>query len=196
MPDFFKKKTITWGRKLQDKLVFVLENNAIPRIKDIILEDYDFNLNDVANPKSKLAPDGYVGEFTKRLNSFDYLDKTSKGVKLITPDMENFDFRDGLEVVETVLEGLVGRYIEVEHDDYQRATGRSTYRGKRAEVYLIKYNNEVRDWEKDLDKKFEEYAFSNTPPIDIFARAEIFVNENMERWIEEAVEKSQKEFKI
>jgi hypothetical protein len=196
MPDFFKKKTIRWGRELRSKLVDILEEDAIPRIKDIIMEDYDFNLNDIANPKSKLAPDNYAGEFLKRLDDFDYIDLTAKGVRLTTPDMENFDFRDGLEPVETILEGMIGRYVEVEHDDYQRVTGRSTYRGKRMDVYLIKYTNEVRDWEKDLDKKFEEYAFSNSPPIDIFERAEIFVNENMEKWIDDAIKKSQKEFEV
>jgi len=196
MADFFRKKTIEWARKLRKNIAYLLENDAVPRIKDIILEDYDFNLNDIANPKSILAPDLYYDDFSKRLDDFDYIDITSDGAKIMTPDMFNFNFKDGLEVVETVLEGLVGRYVEVDHEDYRRVTGRSTYRGRRQPVYLIKYTKEVRDWEKDLDKKFEEYPFSNTPPIDIFSRAEEFVEENMGRWLDEAIQKSQKEFKV
>lgn len=197
MGRFFKDKTEKWAdKKLESEIMLVLEEEAIPRIKELILEDYDFNLNDVANPKSKLAPEKYMDEFIKRLDDFEYLDETARGVVLKTPDMENFDFRDGLEPILTVLEGLAGRYVEVEQEDYKRVTGRQTYRGERKEVYLIKYNNQVRDWEKDLDKKFEEYAFSNSPPIDIFERADEFVDDNMSMWLDEAIKKSQKEFDI
>ena len=196
MASFLRKQTIKWARTLQKTLEDVLEEKAVPRLKEIILEDYDFELKDIANPKSKLAPERFQGEFSNRLDDFDYVDIEFKGVKFITPDMYNFDFRDGLEPIENILEGMVGKYVEVEHRDYVRATGRQTYRGKRSEVYLIRYTTEVRNWEKSMDKKFDPYAFSNTPPLDIFSRADQFVSDTMDMWINEAVEKSQKEFKV
>lgn len=196
MASFIKNRTEKWTKTVQKNLINILEDKAIPRLKDIILEDYSFELNDVANPKSTLAPEKYMAEFSKRLDSFDYIDKKFRGIKFITPDMENFDFRAGLEPIETILEGMIGRYVEVARNDYSRATGKQTYKGMREEVYLIKYTAEVRTWEKKLDKKFEEYAFSNTPPLDIFGRGNEFIAENLGKWVDDAIKKSQKEFNI
>jgi len=196
MASFIKKRTEKWTKTVQGNIINILENQAVPRLKELILEDYDFDLNDVANPKSLLAPDRYMDEFSKRLDGFDYIDKKFRGIKFVTPDMENFDFRAGLEPIETILEGLIGRYVEVKHNDYSRATGRQTYKGMREEVYLIKYTAEVRTWEKKLDRKFEEYAFSNTPPLDIFGRGNQFIEENLGKWVDDAIKKSQKEFKL
>jgi len=196
MSTYIKKKTYEWGRALQRVIMEILNEEAVPRVKAIILEDYDFNLKDISNPKSKLAPENYFSEFTKRLDLFDYVVKKSDGVKIVTPDMDNFSFKNGLESLQTVLEGLVGRYVEVDYKDYVGATKQQTYQGKKDVVYLVKYTPEVRNWERDLKKKFEEYAFSNTPPIDIFGRADEFVSDNIDKWIDKAIEKSQKEFAI
>lgn len=192
MATIIKKEIKKWTEDIRKNLVVILMETAVPRLKELILEDYDFNLNDIANPNSKLAPENYLDEFSKRLDGFEYIDPEFKGFRFITPDMHNFDFAGELETIESILEGIVGRYVEVEHEDYVKATNKKTYRGERKEVYLVKYTRHVRDWEKDIDKKFEEYAFSNAPPIDIFSRANEFVEENMDDWITESINKFKK----
>jgi len=195
MAIIIKKEIKKWTDDIRKNLVVILMQTAVSKLKEIILEDYDFNLNNVANPKSNLAPENYLDEFSNRLDNFEYIDPEFKGFKFITPDMHNFDFSGELETIESILEGIVGRYVEVKYEDYVKATNKKTYRGEHKEVYLIKYDRSVRDWEKDLDKKFEDYAFSNTPPIDIFGRANEFVEENMDGWVIEAINKFKKRVK-
>jgi len=182
-------------KQLEKSLIKILEETAVPMVKEIILKDYDNLLNDVANPKSLLAPERYMDEFEKRLNQFYFVRKTAKGVRFVSPDMENFNFRGILGPIETILEGLSGKYVEVELEDYRKATKKQTYRGEYRKVYLIKYSSEVKKWEKTLNKKFDEYAFSNTPPIDIFGSAEEFVKDDLDTWIEEAIIEAQREIK-
>jgi hypothetical protein len=61
-------------------------------------------------------------------------------------------------------------------------------------IYLVRYTSKIRRSERELNKKFVRYPFSNTPPIKILEEGERFVEDNMNRWIEEALEEAQKEF--
>lgn len=191
-----KKKIKNWTKDIDSNLVSILEREAIPTARELVMEDYGFNLNDVANPKSKLAPEKFEGEFRRRLEDFEYIGKTTRGgVKIICPDMENFDFRGSLKTIENILEGMAGNYVEVERTDYVQATKKETYQGRRDEVFLVRYTAEVRKWEKMLDKKFEPYAFSNVAPIDIFTRSSKYIEDNLDEWIDDAIDKSKRGIK-
>jgi len=196
MNKIIEKKIKNWTKDINNNLIEILEREAIPAAKGIIMEDYDFNLNDVANPKSKLAPERFIDEFTRRLDDFEYIGKTSRGgVKIVCPDMENFDFRGSLKTIENILEGMAGNYVEVERADYVQASKKETYQGRRDEVFLVRYTAEVRKWEKILDKKFEPYAFSNVAPIDIFTRSSKYIEDNLDEWIDDAINKSKRGIK-
>lgn len=188
-----KKKIKNWTKEINNSLIDILERDAIPTAREIVMGDYGFNLNDVANPKSKLAPEGFEDEFRGRLYEFEYIGKTPRGgLKVICPDMNNFDFRGRLQTIENILEGIVGTYVEVNRKDYVQATKKETYQGRRDEVFLVRYTAEVRKWEKMLDKKFDPYAFSNTPPIDIFTRSCQYIEENLDGWIDDAINESKR----
>lgn len=191
-----KKKIKNWTKEINNNLIYILREEAISTAKEIIMEDYDFSLNDVSSPKSKLAPENFMDEFRGRLDDFEYIGKTPRGgLKVICPDMNNFDFRGSLNTIKNILEGIVGTYVEVERKDYVQATKKETYQGRRDEVFLVRYTAEVRKWEKMLDKKFEPYAFSNTPPIDIFARSCQYIEENLDGWIDDAINESKRGIK-
>lgn len=181
---------------INKNIIDIVESDTIPTVIDLIMDDYDFYLNDVSNPKSKLAPERYMDEFKERLEQFEYIVEDTKVIKIVLPDIENFDFKDGLEPIQNILEGIIGIYVEVERSDYIQATKKYTYRGKYLEVYLIRYTGEVRKWEKTLDKKFEKYPFSNTPPVDVFGRACEYVDGNLNTWIDTAINESKREVRI
>lgn len=186
-----------YNKALQKKIVEVFGEEAVPKIIDIIMEEYDLSLNGVANPKSKLAPEQLMDEFNNRLLDFNYIGKQTGKVSLIIPDIENFPFHGKLRPIQNILEGMTGRYVEVDGRDYRQATGKQTYRGKyirKDVVYLFK-QREARPWERIVKKKFDIYVFSNTPPIDIFGHAQIFVEDNMDKWINEAIIQSQRGIK-
>jgi len=193
MNKLIKKKITGWRNVIAKKLVEILEDKAIPKAIELIVEDYRFNLNDVVKPKSLLAPERFEDEFRKRLERFEFISKHENGIKITYPDMENFDFSNELDTIRNILEGIAGHYVEVSRKDYAKATKRQTYRGEYRDVYLIRYTPLVRKWEEILDKKFDVYPFSNIPPIDIFGRAEDFIEKNLDNWIDEAVSIAEKE---
>ena len=190
MYEEIKKKIKKWDKTINSKLIDILEKEAIPMAKELIIDDYGFNLNDIANPKSKLAPERFEDEFIGRLERFKFIEETEKGIKIICPDINNFDFRGELKTIKTILEGIAGTYVEIEREDYIKASKKQTYQGRADEVFLVRYTGEVRKWEKILDKKFERYPFSNTAPIDIFGRACQYIGDNLDRWIDNAIDKS------
>jgi len=200
MTQAMKKLTISYSKQLKINLVDMLEDIAVPTIKELIVREYDLQLNGRSSPQSKLAPELYQDRFVKRLELVEYVELTGQSeVTLNVPDIDTFDFSPPLGIIETYLEGMIGRYYEVGGDVYRKATGQATYRGEfidknmdylfsRAEIKRLNlkaYNN---------NRDFELNAFSNSPPIDIFYSADEYVEENLEKWQEKAIDKTTKEF--
>ena len=123
------------------------------------------------------------------------------GIILHIPDMETFDFSDGLEVVETMLEGTSGTYVEINEQDYLHAFGRKPKFIKAVDdrvsskdrVFLVRYTGNVRRAEKSLNKRFVKYPFSNSPPIDILEKGNSYVKDELDKRIDIVIQKSTKE---
>lgn len=189
------KKTVdTLVVSIEKNLEEEFEDSLGDKVREVILEDYDLMLNGVANPRSKIAPEKLMPEFIDRLNDFEFVEKTGDAIKITTPNMENFPFYGKVRPLENILEGLAGKYVEVDGKDYRRASGKLTYRGRHIRMdvtYLFKYDKEVVEWEHALSKKFDVYPFSNTPPIDIFGRADEFMEDNLDKFIDDVIGKSE-----
>lgn len=172
-------------------------------IHNAILDKYDEELVDVVTDReSKTNPNFYREEFSGRLSEFTYIKKNDGEITLVVPDMENFDFSGRLRVIETIMSGLAGEHVEINEEDYVKVFGKKMisqdpldeYISPKERIFLIRYTPSIRKVERDLNKKFARYPFSNTPPIEIFSAGQKFVDENMGRWIEEAIDKAQKTF--
>jgi hypothetical protein len=175
--------------EIRNSLVKLLENKIVPRVIDIIMDEYNSQLNGVVTVSSELAPEHFMSEFYDRLKSFDFVKDRGRVVTFSCPDMENFDFSGDLEFIQTVLEGIVGTHVEVSSKYYnvmfasdvvdrQETTDRKPY--------LLMLTDEIRLWENRLGKKFRIFEFSNSSPKDIFSEAEKFVEDNLDEWIDEA----------
>jgi hypothetical protein len=184
--------------KLEAKFASVVE-----KIKQIIIDEYDKELIDfVTDRKSKTNPALYREEFIEKLDNFDYLEKSSSGISLNVPSMENFDFSGRLKVIENIINGIVGLYVEMNEEDYKSVFNKrpvnedpiDEYVPPKERIYLVKYNSLIKKAEIDLKKRFVRYPFSNTTPIDILESAEDFVDENINGWINDAIEDARKEF--
>lgn len=176
---------------------------AVEEIKGAIISEYDEELVDVVTDRnSKTNPNLYREDFIERLNQFEYIESTGGSLSLLVPDMETFDFSGRLRVIESIMEGMAGIHVEVNEEDYKAVFGKrpvnedplDDYVPPKERIYLVRYTSKIRQSEKDLNKKFVRYPFSNTPPIKILEQGERFVDDNMNRWIEEALEEAQKEF--
>ena len=192
-------KKIESGVKYNLKTEF---NNVIDEIKNVIIEEYDDKLmKSTINRRSLIDYSMYRDEFISRLDDFQFIKESENIITLDVPDIETFDFSDGLEIVQTMMEGLSGAYVEVNEKEYSHIFGKkprlSEAIDKRVSpkdrVFLVRYTGNVRGAEKDLNKRFVKYPFSNTPPIDILEVGNLFVNDNLDKWINNAIEKSNKE---
>lgn len=190
-----------YDKQIVDSLEETFDNKK-QEIIDIILIDYDIEL-EVSDRRSKTAPHLYRDDFIDRLQEFEYTEVNRLTVNLIIPDMENFDFKGRLRVVETILEGTAGAHVEINAEDYEKIYNRRPINlepldkslPKRDLFYIIRYTSDVQRRERDiLKKKLVPYPFSNTPPIDIFSTADKYVDDNLDDWIDEAVDKATDKF--
>jgi hypothetical protein len=180
-----------------------LQSNCIPEIKKIILEDYNALLvGRVTDIKSRTAPDEYLEDFTNRLNTFEYIKMVDGEVKLEVPDIDTFDFSGRLRVIQDILEGTVGNYIEVDMKQlemlYKKAPVTLDYVDaslppKERIIKLRKTSDVIRRM-KSNNLEIVDYPFSNTPPIDIFSRASEQVKRKLLNFsIEKSIKEAQKE---
>jgi hypothetical protein len=184
---------------------FVLEalkevlNEEVENIKYLIMDGFNLLSAMVTNPDSKTDPILYRRKFEDRIENFNYIEVGENSVKIHTPDMENFDFSE-LEIVEQILEGTVGVFVEISQEDMEKITGKTVVNNKPVDpsvpkkdrIYLERYTPKVRQKEKEvLEKKLVRFPFSNTPPLygRVFGPAEEYVSDNIEFWSDEALRK-------
>ena len=198
-----QKSVHTLATKLADllnnDLVDILETN-VPTVKEIILESYTSELIDVViNSKSKTRPEYYIDDFTERLDKFDYVVQEDGLIKFIVPDMTTFDFSGRLRVIENILEGIIGNYVEVDGDKWKKLFGKNKVIAKpedssvpqKERIYLVKYTPAIRKLAATLGIDLVRYPFSNTAPIDIFTEADKYIEKNLQGWINVSVVNAQ-----
>ena len=101
--------------------------------------------------------------------------------------MVTFDFSNGLEIIEFILEGPVGTYLEVSESDYKSLFNALPQEDGLKEFvegyYLIPPSSRTYKLENYTRDKFTVFPFSNTKePILIFEKAKEFAKENKDSW--------------
>lgn len=165
-------------------------SNLVDDIIDIIMNEYDDKLIGIVTDRnSKSNPSLYREEFLERLQKFNFLEiESNTSVSFSVPTMYTFDFSGRLKVLETVMHGVAGLYVELAEDEFVLVFGKKPinqnpideYVPVSDRIYLVKYNSTVIRAEKTLNKKFVRYPFSNMPPIEIFPAAEKYLDTNKE----------------
>jgi len=172
-------------------------------VQKTIIDEYDEELVDVVTDRnSKTNPNLYREEFIERLSEFEYVEYNENTVSLISPDMETFDFSGRLKVIQAIMHGMAGIYVEINEEDYISVFGKrpvnqeplDEYVPPKEKIYIVRHTTKIRQAERDLKKKFVRYPFSNTPPFNILEEGDKFIEENMGRWIDEALDEAQKTF--
>jgi len=202
-----RKKVDQMDRLIQKIYVENLENYYIPQIENIILQTYDTELvGRVTDRKSRTNPIYYRDEFQQALRDFEWT-KTKKGKTILsTPEVNTFDWNQGrLRILENILEGMIGTFIEVDEEQYIALYDKKPNIQPFDKAVPLKERIYLLRWSGALNRRWFEiyprdelvrYPFSNTPPIDIFATANEYVNEHMRKWIDEALKQAQKEITL
>ncbi len=185
--------------KLQDRF-----NKEASVVTNMIMDSYDMNLNGVDTDKnSKAKPEYFQDAFKNVLNEYGFFIETLDGLTFRTPDVTTLDL-SGLEVLQAILEGISGTYVVATGDQITKVTKKTTIHKDpvdssvppKERVYLIRFADPLRrKMELQLKMKLPLYAFSNTPPIDIFSDADQYVEDNIKKWIDESISDAITEFK-
>ena len=142
----------TFGVFSKERFEKVLYNHAIPMIVDVIISEYDLELSAaVTSRDSKTNPVLYRATFLERLEDFEFVAEQENGLLLRTPDMENFDFRGRLKIIESILDGTAGTYVEVDEEQYVQMYHRQPRRTdvfdtsvpKKQRIYLLRLTMDV-----------------------------------------------------
>ena len=195
----------TYKKSTKENVILRLEL-ATTEVIDFIMELYDDKLvGPVTDINSRADPRHYREEFLERLNDFEYIEDFGDVINFVVPSMNNFDFSGCLKIIENIMNGTSGTYIEVDGKQYEmlfpnkkppivEALDRSVPKNRM--IYLVKYNYGLgKIWRTVFPrKKMVRFPFSNSPPIRIFEDANTFVDDNLYRWVNEAVDNTTKKF--
>lgn len=194
-------------RRIKDKLLDEIDRHLMDDYIDSVMAEYDSELiGSVTDRRSRTNPIIYRGEFQTALENFDYVDINDNNIKIILPEVDNFPWGTGrLRVIQNILEGIIGTYIEVDEEQYVAMFNKrpniepydkTTQQKQR--IYLLRFNSAVnRLW---LDKFPKEtpvfYPFSNMASIDIFYRPNVEFEDNINEVMPDLVRKAIKETSI
>ena len=199
-------KIVNTYKELTKKQIISRLEIASTEVIDHIMILYDDELvSVVTNRDSRADPRHYREEFLERLNDFEYIEVFEDVINFIVPSMNNFDFSGCLKIIENIMDGTVGTFIEVDGEQYEslfpnkkppivEELDRSVSKSRM--IYLVKYNYGLgKRWKSVFPReKMVKFPFSNVPPIPIFEEANTFVDDNLDKWIEEAVDNTTKKF--
>lgn len=199
-------KRLTRGEKF---LLIKNLNVTLHRLRDevieMIMDDYSMMLNGVdTDSESKIKPEYYQYRFADRLEEFEYITETEKGLRFTTPDHTDIDLSD-LEVLELIFEGISGKYVTVTEKQFKAAGLKvgslkpvDSHTRRQDWIYLVRFNSAARRRIEKVLKKGKHlpvYAFSNASSVDIFETADRFVKDNMDKLVKKSIKTSLDQFK-
>jgi len=204
------KISIKLENLIQKHLVESLEKKIL-EIIEIIMVDYNLLLNGVdINRNSKARPELYEDEFRSLLEDLDkdfWINTSERGAGYVSFTMPSIDTLDlsNLKILELIFEGLPGKYVTVTEEQFKNANIKignkqllDSNARKSDRVYLVRFNDSLRiELENilNLRKGLPVYAFSNMPGINIFETANVYFDDNIDKWIDKAIDKATNELK-
>jgi hypothetical protein len=183
----------------EDKLVDRFEK-GLDEWEDAVRTKYEELNGVVTDRESKSRPEEYMDKFFTELREESSIQNIEgEGIVLEVPNMETFDF-SGMEPLQHIVEGTPGKYVEMNTEDYDNVFG-NKYKSEtlinpeavsKYRVYLVPYSNKVRQYEKANGKRFVIFPFSNMAPFNLFEEGEVFLNENVGKWVGDSIKTAMK----
>jgi len=172
--------------------------SKIPAVMDIILDGYDALSSFVIDTRSMSDPAQLKEQFMLSLNKFEFVRKEGNTIFFEVPDMDTFDFTD-LELIEQILEGTVGEYVEVPHEALSilgivlNLIPINVLAEPQDRVYIMEANDELKARARRLlGYPLVIFPFSDTPSQYelVFGGANTYVEENIDSWIDTAIKEA------
>ncbi len=171
--------------------------SKVSAVKDIIMNDYDQLSSFIVDTRSKADPAQLKELFILALDDFEFV-KNTPNLMFSLPDLDTFDFTD-LELIEQILEGTVGEYVEVPHEALSilgivlNLIPINVLAEPQDRVYIMEANDELKARARRLlDYPLVIFPFSDTPSQYglVFGGADTYVEENIDSWIDTAIKEA------
>lgn len=206
MPKTVSEKYV---REIEVLLPIMLNSKFELETVDIIsvgIEAYeDLLLGVVANKNSMADPENFYDDYIVMLETYKFTDEEDEYPTLHVPDEDNFIFEGTLSILQFIVEGVTGVYLELPEVDLSEVL--------KAKGIDDKVKRRLRDLpgitstdvpikqrfrllhtrgtlystvQAVLNKKLVAFPFSNTSPVDLFTPMQEYVSENIESWINES----------
>ena len=168
--------------------------SKVDEVKNIIISDYDKLSSFIVDTKSKADPAQFKELFILAIDKFEFIKNEINPIFSI-PDLDTFDFTD-LELVEQILEGIAGEYVEVPHEILSTLGITSSLIPINAlvdsqdKVYIMEANDKLKTRaERWLGYPLVVFPFSNIPAQYelVFGGADVYVGENIDDWVNTAL---------
>jgi len=207
------KEPIKYAKGLNNILPLILNNMLEDKVKDIIdvgVEAYENLLLDTVASKYSMAdPENFYDNYVEALYNFKYIDPEDSEPILYLPDENIFKYSGQLSILQFIVEGVSGVYLELPAEDLNtllksKDIGDRVKRRLRAlpgitdtdvpldmRFRLLYTKGNLADTVQSiLDKELVKFPFSNSSPIELFEPAQEFVDKNFDYWIDESIKKA------
>jgi len=176
------------------KLLDYIDAELIPGVKDIIRDNYETKLLGVVPEGSLGRPEDFYDEFFGRLDEFEFVKDRGPIIEFVVPDVEKFDFGGDLSFLKFVLEGMTGFYYLIPIGTY-RLLG-YTPPDLQQSLYLVREDDPLMEDVRRIlgDTFLEPYAFSNSPPIDLFDGVKKYSDETMSKLVRASIASAEENF--
>jgi len=209
------KVTTKYAKDLNRVLPTVINDMLEEKVKDVIdigVETYENLLLDTVSSRHSMAnPENFYDSYVEALTNFKYIDEEDTEPVLYLPDEEIFNFSGHLSILQFIVEGVSGVYLELPAEDLNtllksKDIGDRVKRRLRAlpgitdievplnmRFRLLYTKGELSTTVQSiLDKELVKFPFSNSSPIELFEPAKEFVDKNFDSWVNESIEKALK----
>lgn len=182
---------------LEKEIFITLNEEAVPEIKEIILRNYQTLALYRMHKDSKLKLTDFYDKLVDLLDNYLFIEVEDSSISLKVPNVVDIESSrvEELKVLLVIIEGLVGRYIELEEKEVA-ALGLSISNGivfeiNNKKIFLFKRTAALDAAMKGAGIQRKSWPFSR--PVDIFNDADEFVEDNMDRWLKHSIEKARRE---
>lgn len=169
----------------------------IPEIVDVIETSYDYLSDSVVfSRNSRLSLSKFKSLFMERVNEFKYLNLINSTnrytIEMDIPDVDSFDFTNGLEVIELITLGVPANYVEVD-ERTRRKIGATfpkaplSFRVDNTVVYLydVKRYNTILTTLKEKKIEIMMFPFSaKNRGFNVFDDANDYDDDNFDSMLE------------
>ncbi len=203
------------AKSVEKTLPIILNNTLEEEVKNIIdigIDTYeDLLFGTVVSRGSMADPENFYDAYVFKLETYKFIDEEDTTPVLYIPDVEDFRYEGTLTILQFIVEGVSGIYLELSETDLKEVLNNKGLDDKvkrrlrnlpgiidtdvpiNSRFRLMPTRGTLSTTVQDiLNKKLVTFPFSNSSPVDLFTPMQDYVDENMDKWVNDSIKETLK----